>query len=196
MGSAAAPAGGRARVHGPPGRQRAAPFARNPPSSLRCVTRVALHPNKLSRTVAPDPALQKVAVESACRRISFQPFLLPAAHPLGQRVNDVLGLSQYTRFASGRDAVALNRSRTALSSPILLVPCAHAARPVVVVDILRPAQAGPGLFQPSHQAARSLALSTVLRAAAYRAGGVRTMLRDDFTTGARCVARGHGCDNL
>ena len=65
---------------------------------VELVTRVALHPNKL--VVAAGQRLiqrfQQVAVEHGLA-VGFLPaLLLPAGHPFGQRVNDVLAIAVHT----------------------------------------------------------------------------------------------------
>ena len=107
------------------------------------VTRVALHPNKLVVAAGQRliQRLQKVAVEHGLA-VGFLPaLLLPAGHPLGQRVNDVLAIAVHAqlclragcgRFEQVQDSLKLTHIVGAVRPA--------AARPVVVVDIPCPAR--------------------------------------------------------
>ena len=67
---------------------------------VELVTRVTLHPNKLVVAAGQRPIqrLQQVAVEHGLTVGLLPALLLPAGHPLGQRVNDVLAIAVHAQL--------------------------------------------------------------------------------------------------
>ena len=107
------------------------------------VTRVALHPNKLVVAAGQRliQRLQKVAVEHGLA-VGFLPaLLLPAGHPLGQRVNDVLAIAVHAQLRLRAGCGRLEQVQDSLElTHIVGAVRPAAARPVVVIDIPCPAR--------------------------------------------------------
>ena len=110
---------------------------------VELVARVALHPNKLVVAAGQRliQRLQKVAVEHGLAVRLLPAFLLPAGHPLGQRVNDVLAIAVHAqlRLRAGCGRLEQVQDRLELTHVVGAVRPAS-ARPVVVVDIPCPAR--------------------------------------------------------
>ena len=110
---------------------------------VELVTRVALHPNKLVVAAGQRliQRLQQVAVEHGLAVRLLPALLLPAGHPLGQRVNDVLAIAVHAqlRLRAGCGRLEQVQDSFELTHVIGAVRPA-AARPVVIVDIPCPAR--------------------------------------------------------
>ena len=165
---------------------------------VELVTRVALDPNKLVVAAGQRliQRLQKIAVEHGLA-VGFLPaLLLPAGHPLGQRVNDVLAIAVHAqlRLRAGCGRLEQVQDSFELTHIVGAVRPAS-ARPVVVVDIPCPARrsgvaqrravcGGNDLLRAVH-GTFFLCRHSIVRAA------VRNDVCDDFTAPAArvCSAR-------
>ena len=161
---------------------------------IELVTRVALHPNKLVVAAGQRliQRLQKVAVEHGLA-VGFLPaLLLPAGHPLGQRVNDVLAIAVHAqlRLRAGCGRLEQVQDRLELTHVVGAVRPA-AARPVVVVDIPCPARRS-GVAQRravcgGNDLLRAVHGTFFLRRRSIVRAAVRNDVCDDFTAPAARV---------
>ena len=161
---------------------------------VELVTRVTLHPNKLVVAAGQRliQRLQKVAVEHRLA-VGFLPaLLLPAGHPLGQRVNDVLAIAVHAQLRLRAGCGRLEQVQDCLElAHVVGAVRPAAARPVVVVDIPCPARrsgvaqrravcGGNDLLRAVH-GTFFLCRRSIVRAA------VRNDVCDDFTAPAARV---------
>ena len=158
------------------------------------VTRVALHPNKLVVAAGQRliQRLQKVAVEHGLA-VGFLPaLLLPAGHPLGQRVNDVLAIAVHAQLRLRAGCGRLEQVQDSLElTHIVGAVRPAAARPVVVIDIPCPARRS-GVAQRravcgGNDLLRAVHGTFFLRRRSIVRAAVRNDVCDDFTAPAARV---------
>ena len=161
---------------------------------IELVTRVALHPNKLVVAAGQRliQRLQKVAVEHGFA-VGFLPALfLPAGHPLGQRVNDVLAIAVHAQLRLRAGCGRLEQVQDGLElTHIVGAVRPAAARPAVVVDIPCPARRS-GVAQRravcgGNDFLRAVHGTFFLRRRSIVRAAVRNDVCDDFTAPAARV---------